>query len=172
MTDRIRAVIYTRTALEEQATIKLAHQHDECRRLCEARGWTIVAVIEDRAQICTSLKRDRLQQVLHLAREGEFDLLVTEALDRLSRDPDHIEEIYRHMMARDVQIMTVADGEVLPGHVNTSQLMTAFYREREAMKRRLRRSSQGHAADSAAKSRSTKAMSASNTRPQDQGDVR
>lgn len=172
MTDRIRAVIYTRTALEEQATIKLAYQRKDCRRLCEARGWTIVAVIEDRAQSGSSLQRDGLQQVLHFARKGEFDVLVTEALDRLSRDIDHIEEIYRHMTSLDVQVMTVADGEITPGHVYTSRPMTNHYRERDAMRRRLRHSSQEQAADHTAKFGGTRTKSAPNTKPQDQGDIR
>ncbi|MCX2728572.1 recombinase family protein (plasmid) [Thermomicrobium sp. 4228-Ro] len=86
----MRAAIYCRVSTDEQAAnASLPTQEASCRSWCAEHGDTVVAVYADTAS-GTVWERLELQRLLADAQRGVFDLVVCHALDRLSRDPEHV----------------------------------------------------------------------------------
>lgn len=85
----LRAAIYARYSSDMQSAASIPDQVRLCRRLAADRGWTVVEVFTDEALSGASLLRPGYQQMQQAATAGLFDVLVAEALDRLSRDQEH-----------------------------------------------------------------------------------
>ena len=86
----MRAAIYCRVSTDEQtANASLPTQEASCRSWCAEHGHTVVAIYADTAS-GTLWERAELQRLLTDAQHGAFDLVVCHALDRLSRDPEHV----------------------------------------------------------------------------------
>ena len=56
--------------------------------------------------------RPGLQGLLEAALAGRFEIILAEALDRLSRDQADIAALYKRLIFEDVQIVTLAEGEI------------------------------------------------------------
>jgi site-specific DNA recombinase len=104
----MRAAIYARfsTTLQREASI------DDQLRLCRERvareGWCETVTFSDRGVSGSSMIRPGLQDLMLAAAAGKFDLLVTEALDRLSRDQADVATIYKRLTFAGVSIVTLA----------------------------------------------------------------
>ena len=61
------------------------------------------------------------------AEKRTFDLVVTEALDRLSRDQETIAGIFKRLRYVSVGIFTLADGEVSDIYVGLKGTMSALF---------------------------------------------
>lgn len=86
----MRAAIYCRVSTDEQAdNASLPTQEASCRAWCAEHGHQVVAVYRDTAS-GTLWERPELQRLLADAQRGALDLVVCHALDRLSRDPEHV----------------------------------------------------------------------------------
>jgi predicted site-specific integrase-resolvase len=81
-----RAVIYLRYSSDNQRETSLADQLRICKERVAREGWTLVQVFRDAALSGATVLRPGYQALLEAARDGGFDVLVAEALDRLSRD--------------------------------------------------------------------------------------
>jgi DNA invertase Pin-like site-specific DNA recombinase len=57
----------------------------------------LVATYADRAMSGTEHLRPRYQKLQDDARKDEFDVVVAEALDRLSRDQEHVAGLFKRM---------------------------------------------------------------------------
>jgi len=55
--------------------------------------------------------RPGYQKLLEDARAGTFEIVVSEALDRLSRDQEDIAGLYKHLSFSGVMMVTLAEGE-------------------------------------------------------------
>src|SRR5687767_13463044 len=75
----MRAAIYLRVSTDEQ---QHANQLPECDRLCAARGWDPVLVVENESGV---KERPGWAHVLELARTGQIGAVVIWALDRAGR---------------------------------------------------------------------------------------
>jgi DNA invertase Pin-like site-specific DNA recombinase len=80
-----RAVIYARFSSENQREASIEDQVRNAKRLIEERGWQLVHTYLDRAISGASPLRPGYQALMAEAREGRFDVVVAEGLDRLSR---------------------------------------------------------------------------------------
>jgi site-specific DNA recombinase len=86
----MRAAIYLRVSTEDQAdNASLPTQEASCQSWCAERGHDVVAVYQDTAS-GTLWERPELQRLLADAQRGAFEVVVCHALDRLSRDPEHV----------------------------------------------------------------------------------
>lgn len=65
---------------------------------------------------------------------GGFDVIVAEALDRLSRDQEHVAALYKRMRYLDVMIVTKADGEINEMHIGLGGTMNALFLRHLAQK--------------------------------------
>lgn len=82
----MRAATYSRFSTQMQRDASIEDQERLCRERAEREGWEITATFSDRALSGASMLRPGLQSLLEAASQGRFDALITEALDRLSRD--------------------------------------------------------------------------------------
>jgi DNA invertase Pin-like site-specific DNA recombinase len=81
-----RCAIYARYSSDNQRDASIDDQIRVCRARAEREGWQVVEVYADYAISGATAARPRFQQLLLEARLGHFDVVMAEALDRLSRD--------------------------------------------------------------------------------------
>ena len=58
---------------------------------------------------------------------GRFSIVLTEALDRLSRDQEDIAGLYKRMSFAGVKIVTISEGEISALHVGLKGTMDALF---------------------------------------------
>ena len=87
----MRAIIYLRvsTDAQEREGTSLDTQGRESIEYAEAAGWTVTRIIRDVAS-GASLDRPGLEQVRRAMRDGSCDVVLAHAVDRLSRNQNHI----------------------------------------------------------------------------------
>jgi len=71
--------------------------------------------------------RPGIQSLLQDARRGQFDVVMAEALDRISRDQADVATLYKHLQFAGVRIVTLAEGEVSELHVGLKGTMNALF---------------------------------------------
>ena len=84
------AVIYARYSSDLQREASIEDQIRLCRKRIEHEGWEYLHAYTDRALSGASALRPAYQSLFEDARHGQFDVVVAEALDRLSRDQEDI----------------------------------------------------------------------------------
>ncbi|MFD0980339.1 recombinase family protein [Tropicimonas aquimaris] len=108
-----RAVIYARYSSELQDERSIEDQVRVCRQYADNAGWTVVDCYSDAGISGASMiTRKGIQKLLADARDGQFDIVVSEALDRLSRDTEDTAHIYKQLSFCDVRLVTRSEGEV------------------------------------------------------------
>ena len=123
----LRAVIYARYSTDNQREASIADQVRLCKERIAAEGWELVQVCQDRAISGASTLRPGYQAVLEAARNGEFDVLVAEALDRLSRDQEDVAALLKRMRFAGIRILTLGEGEISELHVGLKGTMNALF---------------------------------------------
>ena len=123
----MRAAIYARYSTELQSSASITDQVRICRRLAGERGWTVVEVFSDEAISGATHLRPGFQAMQQAAMAGRFDVLVAEALDRLSRDQEHIAGLHKRMRFLGVDIVTKAEGAITEMHVGLGGTMSALF---------------------------------------------
>ncbi|WP_247644457.1 MULTISPECIES: recombinase family protein [Brucella] len=71
--------------------------------------------------------RPGIQMLLQDAQAGQFDVVLAEALDRISRDQADIATLYKHLKFAGVPIITLAEGEISELHVGLKGTMNALF---------------------------------------------
>ena len=74
-----------------------------------------------------TILRPAYQNLLEDMRRGHFEVIVTEALDRLSRDQENVAALYKQASFAGVNVVTLAEGEISELHVGFSGAMNALY---------------------------------------------
>jgi DNA invertase Pin-like site-specific DNA recombinase len=120
-------VIYARYSTELQREASIEDQVRVCRQRIDREGWTLVATYSDAATSGASRLRPGYQRLLEDARAGGFDVVVAEALDRLSRDQEDIAALYKQLRFRGIRILTLAEGEISELHVGLKGTMNALF---------------------------------------------
>ena len=119
----MRAVIYARYSTDLQRTASIDDQIRVCRERIEREGWTYLHAYHDRAMSGTSHLRPGYQKLLNEAQRGIFDVVVAEALDRLSRDQEHVAHLYKRLTFLGIKLVTVSEGAISELHVGLSGTM-------------------------------------------------
>ena len=68
-----------------------------------------------------------LVKLLAQVAAGKFDIILAEALDRLSRDQEDIAGIYKRVRFADVKIVTLSEGEVSNLHIGLKGTMNPLF---------------------------------------------
>jgi DNA invertase Pin-like site-specific DNA recombinase len=123
----LRAAIYARYSSDSQSEASIEDQVRTCRARAEREGWLAGEVYADYAVSGASAARARFQQLLVDALAGQFEVVLAESLDRLSRDQEHIAGFHKKMAFAGVRVVTVADGEVSELHVGLKGTMSALF---------------------------------------------
>ncbi len=132
----MRAVIYARYSSDNQREASIEDQIRVCRAHIEQQGWDYLTAYTDPAISGASTLRPGYQKLLEDARSHDFDVVVAEALDRLSRDQADIANLYKQLSFLDIQLVTLAEGEITELHVGLKGTMNALFLKDLAQKTR------------------------------------
>ena len=122
-----RAVIYARYSTDIQSIASIDDQARLCKERIAHEGWQLVQVFQDRAMSGASAFRPGYQALLHAARDAEFDIVVAEALDRLSRDQEDVAALYKRLRFAGIRLVTLSEGEITELHVGLKGTMNALF---------------------------------------------
>jgi site-specific DNA recombinase len=123
----LRAVVYARFSSDLQAPASIEDQIRLCRKRINQEGWDYRHAYTDRAMSGASALRPAYQALLDDARRGEFDIVVAEALDRLSRDQEDVAGLLKRLRFAGVRLFTLAEGEIGELHVGLKGTMNALF---------------------------------------------
>ena len=107
-----RVALYARYSTDLQSDASVEDQLRICRTRAEREGWTVVESYSDRAISGASLIRPGIQALMEDAGRRRFDVVLAEALDRLSRDQEDIAALFKRLRFAGVSIVTIAEGEI------------------------------------------------------------
>ena len=123
----MRATIYARYSSDLQRAASIENQVRLCRERISREGWELVATYTDRASSGANRLRPGYQKLMEDARGRAFEVVVAEALDRLSRDQEDVAALYKRLRFAGVKIVTLAEGEITDLHVGLKGTMNALY---------------------------------------------
>ena len=123
-----RTALYARYSSENQRDASIEDQVRVCRERAEKESWAISTVYTDHAISGASmLRRPGIQMLMQDAMSGKVDLVLAEALDRLSRDQEDIAGIYKRLRFAGVKIVTLSEGEITDLHIGLKGTMNALF---------------------------------------------
>src|SRR5882762_6479036 len=105
-----RVVLYARYSSDNQREASIEDQFRLCRMHAERQGWKVGDNYSDRAISGATLLRPGIQALMADAQRGKFDVILTESLDRLSRDQEDVAGLFKRMRFAGVRIVTVSEG--------------------------------------------------------------
>ena len=123
----MRAAIYSRYSSDNQREASIEDQVRICRERIEREGWTLIEIYSDAAYSGATTLRPGYQGMLEDARGGHFDVVVAEALDRLSRDQENVAGLYKQLSFLDVRLFTIAEGDINELQVGLKGTMNALF---------------------------------------------
>ena len=132
----MRAAIYSRFSSNLQSDASIEDQVRQCRRRIEQEGWSLTEVYSDAAISGATTLRPGYHKLMEDARKGEFDIIVAEALDRLSRDQENVAGLHKHLTFAGIRLITLTEGEINELHVGLKGTMNALYLKDLAQKTR------------------------------------
>ncbi len=131
-----RAVIYARFSTQMQRDASIEDQVRLCQERAHREGWQVTQVFSDMALSGATMLRPGLQGLLEHAGRGAFEIVIAEALDRLSRDQADVATLYKRLSFHGVQIVTLAEGEISELHVGLKGTMNQLFLKDLAAKTR------------------------------------
>lgn len=133
----MRVAIYARYSSDLQDRRSIGDQVAIARAKADREGWTVVEVYSDAAISGSTMhNRPALLDMMMAAKEGRIDAVLTESLDRLSRDQEDIAGLHKRLTHWGCKIVTLADGEVNKLHVGIKGLISSIYLDDLAQKTR------------------------------------
>lgn len=124
----MRCAIYARYSSEHQHERSIDDQVRLCRERACAMGGEVVGIYADYAISGAHLKsRPEASRLLKESQENRFDVVIAEALDRLSRDQEDVAGLYKRLRFANVKLITLSEGEVDELHVGLKGTMNALF---------------------------------------------
>lgn len=126
----MKAAIYARYSTDLQNDRSIEDQLVLCRGFAAAEGLAVAAEYHDRARSGASLLgRDGLLDLMAAAKAGGFDVVVTESLDRLSRDQEDLAGLFKRLKFLGIEIRAVHGGRADAVQVGVRGLLGHLYLE-------------------------------------------
>lgn len=133
-----RCALYARYSSDLQDGRSIDDQMALCRQFAGQRGLTVTHAFEDRARTSASIfGRDGLAAMIAAAKGRAFDVLVVEALDRISRDQEDLAHVFKRLKFAGVSIVSVHEGTADSVSVGLRGLMGTMFLD--ALKQKTRR---------------------------------
>lgn len=124
----MRAAIYARYSSDLQSPRSIDDQIALCAAYAERQGHVVVETFSDAALSGASIiGRNGLDDLMKAATERRFDVIVVEALDRVSRDMADLPTIWRMLNFLGVKLLAVDDGEASDIAIGVRGLLGALY---------------------------------------------
>lgn len=99
------AVLYARYSTDLQKETSIEDQIALCEQIAARDGFVIAKVYTDRAKSSASMfDRDGLLALMKAAQRREFQAVITECPDRLSRDPEDLPGIFKRLTFAEIKI--------------------------------------------------------------------
>ncbi len=125
-----RAALYARFSTAHQNERSVDDQLALCRDFAARNGFAVVAEYADRAKSGgTIFGREGLLDLMARAERRDFDVVVVEALDRVSRDMEDMAAIHKRLRFAGIRLIAVNDGEASTMLVGLRGLVGQLYRE-------------------------------------------
>lgn len=123
-----KAAIYARFSTDMQRDRSIEDQFALCRQHAKHLDCEIVAEYSDRAQSGASVfGRNGVLDLIAGARNKEFEVIIVEALDRLSRDQEDLAGMYKRFTFSGVVIEAVHDGRADPVQIGIRGMLGSLY---------------------------------------------
>ncbi|PJB70265.1 MAG: resolvase [Alphaproteobacteria bacterium CG_4_9_14_3_um_filter_47_13] len=122
-----KIAIYARYSSDMQSEASIEDQIRLCQERIEREGWQVFNCYTDHGISGASMMRPGIQQLMQDAAAGKFDIILAEALDRLSRDQEDIAGIYKRVQFAGVKIITLSEGEISNLHIGLKGTMNAMF---------------------------------------------
>lgn len=124
----MRAALYARYSDDKQNPLSVQDQLIVCRRHAASRGWEVVAEFFDEAISGGAMaNRPGILSALTAAARAEFEILLTEAEDRIARNLGHLAFVKDELQAVDVVLATLNTDVVDTMHVAMKGLIAEQY---------------------------------------------
>jgi len=124
----IKVALYARYSSDNQSAASIEDQFRVCRDHAAREKWKVIATHQDAAISGASvILRPGIQALLQDAQRGRFDIVLAEALDRVSRDQADVATLFKHLRFAGVEIVTLAEGEISELHVGLKGTMNALF---------------------------------------------
>ncbi|WP_406694169.1 recombinase family protein [Sphingomonas cannabina] len=120
-----RVVIYARYSTDKQSERSAEDQARLCLERAKREGWEVVEVYSDLALSGASRNRPGLNALL--ARVADVDIVLSESIDRVSRDQEDIAAIYKAIRHEGARWVTLSEGNIDELHVGLGGTMAALY---------------------------------------------
>jgi site-specific DNA recombinase len=131
--DAKRVSIYARVSSDLQSAASINDQLRICAEWAAKQGLLVVGSYTDQSIPGASLIRPGIQQLLQDAAAGKVDIILTESLDRMSRDQEDIAHVFKRMRFYGVRIVTLSESEVNNLHIGLKGTMGALYLKERAI---------------------------------------
>ena len=123
-----RVALYARYSSDNQREASIEDQLRICREQVKREKWKIVGTYKDAGFSGASMVlRPGIQALLKNAQAGQFDIVLAESLDRISRDQADVATFYKHLNFAGVPIVTLSEGEISELHVGLKGTMNALF---------------------------------------------
>ncbi len=122
-----RAAIYARFSTDRQSPCSAEDQIALCSEKAAREGWEIAGVYTDIAISGATNRRPGMTALLADATAGAFDIVLAEAIDRISRNQADIATIYQRLQFADIAIETLSEGRINEMHIGFKGTMSAVF---------------------------------------------
>ncbi|MDT3379574.1 recombinase family protein [Labrys neptuniae] len=130
-----RVALYARYSSDSQRDASIEDQFRLCREQATREGWHVTGTYQDAAiSGASTILRHGIQQLVRDAQRGQFEIVLAEALDRISRDQADVATLFKHLKFAGVTIVTLAEGEISELHVGLKGTMNALFLKDLALK--------------------------------------
>ncbi|MCP4300690.1 MAG: recombinase family protein, partial [Gammaproteobacteria bacterium] len=115
--------LYARYSSVLQDACSIEDQIRLCRAYAESKGWEVAAVYIDKEMSGQSAARPDYQRLLRDSKAGAFDIVLAEAIDRLSRRTADVTDLCDQLAFRGQSLHSVNTGEITPIHAAVFGMM-------------------------------------------------
>jgi site-specific DNA recombinase len=123
-----KVALYARYSDDKQSSASIEDQVRICREYAARERWEVIGTYKDAAISGASvILRQGVQTLLQDAQQGKFEVVLAEALDRVSRDQADVATLFKHLRFAGVRIVTLSEGEISELHVGLKGTMNALF---------------------------------------------
>ena len=130
----IRVALYARYSSDNQRDASIEDQLRQCREYAARQGWTCRGELF-RPRHLRRIPDPSRHSDTHGRCSGQaFDVVLSEALDRISRDQEDVAAVFKRIRYAGVSIVTLSEGEITELHVGLKGTMNALFLKDLSMK--------------------------------------